>query len=205
MPTNAAYIIGTIEQHEGKNVIFVLAPPGEHGRVAPDSHVTVWNQVGANGPLAMFQGRITEISGNTGAFTVTQKTVPQAWPEKVDPLGEGNPVYLAVPGTYLPDPGRTATHQEMKLMAQLARDHEENTSLKTQGAGLAAFALPDPLPDEQEGRTPAEREGADQPRERKATTVVVALPTGDLDLDLMESVADLNIMNEEAEREEGER
>ena len=205
MPSNAAYIIGAIEQHDGNNVIFVLAPPGEHGSVAPDSHVTVWNQLGTNGPLAMFQGRITEISGSAAAFTVTEARVPPAWPEEVDPLGAGNPVYLALPGTYLPDPGRTATNQEMKLMAQMARDHEENTLQKTQGATLIRFTPAGRPTDGQAGRIPDKRGEADTPPERQRTAVVAAVPTGDLDLDLMESVAGLNIMNEEAEREEKER
>ena len=208
MPTNSPYIIGTIEQHEGRNVILTLVPNNEHPEIAPDSHVTVWNQPNAGGPAAMFQGRLTELSGATAAFVVTESDVPPDWPDRIDPLGEGNPVYAAVPGTYIPDMSRMATNSEMKLMVQLARDHEEKTSLRAQGGIITATLLRTGLEDEEAEEAGAgDRAGAgagaapDGPQAEIAVTVTGA---GDLDLDLMESVSDLNIMNEQARREEKE-
>ena len=196
MHTNSPYIIGTIDQHQGRNVILTLVPNNEHPEIAPDSHITVWNQPSAGGPAAMFQGRLTELSGATAAFVVTESQVPPDWPEGIDPLGQGNPVYAAAPGTYMPDMSRMATNSEMKLMAQLARDHEEKTSLRAQGGVITAIVLSAVLEDEEEEKT-----APDGPQAEIAVTVT---GTGDLDLDLMESVSDLNIMNEQARREEKE-
>ena len=200
MPTNSPYIIGTIDQHEGRNVILTLVPNNEHPEIAPDSHVTVWNQPSAGGPTAMFQGRLTELSGATGAFIVTESQVPPDWPDGIDPLGEGNTVYAAVPGTYMPDISRLATNKEMKLMLQLARDHEKNTSLKTQGGTLTAIVLRTG-PEDEKDEEPVDGTTPDGLQVELAVTVTGA---GNLDLDLMESVTDLNIMNQQARREEKE-
>lgn len=182
MYMNSPYLIGTIDDRDGDRVSFTLAPPGNHGDPGPDADVTVWNQLEAGGPIAMFRGRITEVTGRSAAFRVLESQVPEDWPKRNEPMGMGNPVYLAIPGTFLPDPSRAATPAEMKLMVQMARDLAANTGQTIQGWSLTPFVQ------QEEGEEPV--------------LGILASGVGDVDMDLLESTAELAEINRQARDEE---
>ena len=53
----------------------------------------------------------------------------------IHPLGQGNAVYLALPGSFIPNPSRSVRNQaEWDMLLQLAADHQERTGIPPSGA-----------------------------------------------------------------------
>ena len=65
------------------------------------------------------------------------------WPEDLHPLGRGNPVYLAMPGSFIPDATRSASREELALMIELSKDHEKQDGVKPSGAAYV-YGHPEP-------------------------------------------------------------
>ena len=90
-----------------------------------------------------------EVSGPTCAFVLQASRVDADWPAHIHPLGQGNAVYLALPGSFIPNPSRSVQNQaEWDMLLQLAADHQERTGIPPSGA-IITPAHPH-LPDQQQ-------------------------------------------------------
>ena len=83
--------------------------------------MTVWNFHQDFEALARTRGRISEVGETTAAFVITEESLDPSWPGHKDPIGEGNPVYLAEPDSFQPDIVRGAASPEEFEMAQRVR------------------------------------------------------------------------------------
>ena len=90
-----------------------------------------------------------EVSGPNCTFVIEEATVDPNWPTHIHPLGQGNAVYLALPGSFLPHPFRAVQNQaEWDLLLQLAADHQDRTGIPPSGAIITP--APPHLPDQQQ-------------------------------------------------------
>ena len=137
--------IGIICHPTGNGAIFEFQDDRDRADATPDSPVVVWNMVHENNALARFRGFITEVSENTGAFIVTDSEISPDWPDHIDPLGAGNPVYAGQLDSYEPDMRRIClTTDEFEHLRDLAEQHEEMTGLKPTIAAMAPAPRDEP-------------------------------------------------------------
>ena len=89
------------------------------------------------------------ISGPNCTFVIEEAVVDPNWPTHIHPLGQGNAVYLALPGSFLTHPFRAVQNQaEWDMLLQLAADHQERTGIPPSGT-IITPAHPH-LPDQQQ-------------------------------------------------------
>ena len=90
-----------------------------------------------------------EVSGPNCAFILQASRADPDWPPHIHPLGQGNAVYLALPGSFLPHPFRAVQNQaEWDMLLQLAADHQERTGIPPSGTIITP--APTHLPDQQQ-------------------------------------------------------
>ena len=147
MPTtlNVAMPLGTLDgpantsgPAPGKSTqdagTFTLLPEGGRRPVTPGDYITIANHDPRVPASARFRGRITEVSGPTCAFVLQASRVDPYWPPHIHPMGQGNAVYLALPGSFIPNPSRSVQNQaEWDMLLQLAADHQERTGIPPSG------------------------------------------------------------------------
>ena len=146
--TSPSYPIGVIDDPLENGARFSVMPQNGRQMPAPGHPVTVWNQTRPGGPMARFRGEITELSPTQGTFIVQEQMVDPDWPKAIHPLGRGNPVYLAHPGSFNPDMSRQASREEFALMNELSNDHQNATGIEPCMAVSLPIVVPNP--DEEE-------------------------------------------------------
>ena len=138
--TGVTYPIGVIDEPIESGAIFSVMPLNGREMPGPGTPVTVWNQTEPGGPMARFKGEITEVTASTGTMIVTDREIDHDWPGYLHPMGRGNPVYIALPDSYVPDQSRSASREELALMMELAKDHEKDSGIKPSGAAYIRIA-----------------------------------------------------------------
>ena len=63
----------------------------------------------------------------TATFTTVETQIDPRWPEGRDLMLPKTPVYLALPDSFEPDPGRMLTQEQADAMEELARRYAELT------------------------------------------------------------------------------
>ena len=118
--------IGIIQESIADGATFDMLRPDDKTNLKPGDSIVICHRLPHLGHItAQLRGEITEVAETTAALKVTQADLPNNWPEHVDPKGHGNAVYLAIPGTYMPDLNRPrASAAEFLMLLQFARDHE---------------------------------------------------------------------------------
>ncbi len=145
MSVPAAKPIGIILQPTQGGAIFELRTPEDQEDAKPDSHVTVWNYHHQTCALARFRGLITEAGEKTASFIVTESQVDPTWPEHIEPMGAGNPVYLAQEGSFNPDMSRLCRDErEFAELVDLAEEHQRMTGIKPAAAAMVPELVYDP-------------------------------------------------------------
>ena len=77
------------------------------------------------------------LPGTAAAFVVTEESLHPSWPGHKDPIGEGNPVYIAEPDSFQPDIVRgAASPEDFEMLKEFARQHEEATGIKPAAAAF---------------------------------------------------------------------
>ena len=129
--------IGIIDESSENGAIFTLVRPGDRDTLRPGTPITVWNFHQDFEALAMIRGEISEISDTTGSFILNDSKIDPSWPHHIDPMGAGNPVYLAEPDSFQPDITRgPASPEEFDMLLDFARQHEEATGIKPAAAAF---------------------------------------------------------------------
>lgn len=147
--TNAAMPLGIIEETTQDGAIFVMTRPGDGEHIEPGRHVTVWDMIPGTTTGARFRGTISEIGDTTGAFVITEEMIDEDWPRDKNPIARGNPVYLAIQGTWMPDPSRQASHWELEQLREMAEEFQQETNINTAATAILLTHM-DPEPDELE-------------------------------------------------------
>ena len=135
--TPALMPIGIIDESNDSGAIFTMARPGDRNELKPGDSVTVWNFYQDFEALARIRGQISEVSQNTASFIIIESQVDPSWPGHIDPMGAGNPVYLADPDSFQPDITRKLTSpEELEMLNEFAKQHEDATGIKPAGAAF---------------------------------------------------------------------
>ena len=112
--------IGTIMKSTKAGTTIKLIPPHPStGKLQPQATILIRNSGSSTHAKATV--RVVEIQGNLALFDIME-TEPE-WPEGADPLEVGQPVYLALPGTFEPDPEPQGTVEE--IQAFLDETHQQ--------------------------------------------------------------------------------
>lgn len=125
--------LGYIEDSLPDGAIFVLARPEDRNELQTDTSITVWNFWHETQALVKVRGTVTEVTGFRASFRTDQIDQQPGWPEHLDPIGAGNPVYRAHPGTFDPDGSRNASYDELQDMWERAYEHQEATGIRPAG------------------------------------------------------------------------
>ena len=117
--------IGIIkESAEARTTIKLIPPHPSAGKLQPQA--TILTRDSGAGAHAKATVRVVDIQGNMADLEVLELETEARWPEGADPLRVGQPVYLALPGTFEPDPHAQGTEAEIE--AYLEETHGQGCS-----------------------------------------------------------------------------
>ena len=114
--------IGTIkESTEDRTTVRLIPPHPNENKLYPQA--TILTRDPSTGAHAKAVVRVVETQGNLARFEILELETEPEWPEGADPLATGKPVYLAMPGTFEPDPHAQGTDAE--IQAHLEKTHRQ--------------------------------------------------------------------------------
>ena len=117
--------IGTVKESTKAGTTILLIPPHSSAdELQPQATLLTRNY--GTGAHARATVRVLEIQGNAARLNIMELETELAWPEGADPLATGLPVYLAMPGTFEPDPEPQGTVEE--IQAYLEETHGQGCS-----------------------------------------------------------------------------
>ena len=147
-----AFPIGIVDHSTNDGCIFTLTRPKDRETLVSGTQVTLWNAIQVEGKpvVVRFRGQVTEVSQTTAAMLITHADTNPRWPNQIDPMGSGMPVYLASPNSYHVDMSRICeSPEEMQFLTDMARDHQEQTGIPN--ASLVYIPATQPPDDPQGG------------------------------------------------------
>ena len=116
MPDNREHVhlpIGTIKKSTGAGTTIRLIPPDPStDKLMPQANILTRDS--GTGAHARAVVRVVEIQGNLAQFDILELETEPEWPEGTDPLAVGLPLYLALPGTFDPDPESQGAEAEIE-------------------------------------------------------------------------------------------
>ena len=119
--------IGTIKKStKAKTTIKLIPPHPSADKLQPQATILTRDSGTGAGAHARATVRVVEIQGNVAHLEVLKLETEARWPEGADPLATGLPVYLAMPGTFEPDPEPQGTEAEIE--AYLEETHGQGCS-----------------------------------------------------------------------------
>ena len=104
--------IGFIDRTTDNRTIFLLNNPKDSLELKLDTPVTVWRYSPDQLALTKIRGLISAVGYVTATFKTVESLIDPRWPEDEEVLRERAPVYLALEGTFEPDPGRMLTREQ---------------------------------------------------------------------------------------------
>lgn len=135
MPTNALMPLGYVDDSTEQGGTFSMARLSDRELIRPGTPVLIRNEDSRSNATALLRGEVTETTGQTAAFIISDQHIDPDWPDYLDPKGAGNPVYLGIPGTYHPDFNRGfASVEEYQYLLELAEEHRQATGIEPRGA-----------------------------------------------------------------------
>ena len=113
MPVQVILPIGFIKELTNEGAAFKITDPEDEHLLRKDTPVTVWGYRSEQLAVAKVRGRVTKTNGSTAEFTTVKSEVDPRWPEDVNPLSEGSPVYLAKANSFEPDTKRVGSIDQL--------------------------------------------------------------------------------------------
>ena len=111
--------IGFIDRTTDNRTIFLLNNPEDSRGLKLDAPVTVWRYSPDQLALAKIRGVISAVGYVTATFRIVESAIDPRWPEE-EILREKTPVYLALEGTFEPDPGRMLTREHANAIQSIS-------------------------------------------------------------------------------------
>ena len=105
----------------GQSPIKLILPHPSADKLQPQA--TILTRDSGTGAHAKATVRVVEIQGNLARFNILELETEPEWPEGVDPFATGQPVYLATPDSFDPDPEPQGTEKE--IQAFLEKTHKQ--------------------------------------------------------------------------------
>ena len=117
--------LGFIDRITEDGATFTLTKPGDHATVQPKTPVTVWRYSPERLAIAKVRGHVTAVGYHAARFTVSEYQADPRWPEGENPLRTKAPVYLALPGSFEPDPSRMLSQEEVDSLRRERSPRED--------------------------------------------------------------------------------
>ena len=121
------YIVpfGFIKKVTDDGAIFTLSNADDSANLKKNTPVTVWRYSPEKLALAKIRGIISAVGFVTARFKIVESKVGPRWPEDEAILRERTPVYLAVEGTFEPDPRRMLTQEQADSLQSIAQEYRK--------------------------------------------------------------------------------
>ncbi len=104
--------LGFIDKITDDGAIFTLTKPGHPDGVGQGAPVTVWTYSPECLAIARIRGQVTASGYSKARFIIDGSDIDPRWPEGEDLLRIQAPVYLAMPGSFDPNPARMTSGEE---------------------------------------------------------------------------------------------
>ena len=111
--------LGFIECLTEDGATFTLSTPKDSLILQSNTPVTVWRYSPEQLALAKIRGVISAVGYVTATFRIVESAIDPRWPEE-EILREKTPVYLALEGTFEPDPGRMLTREHANAIQSIS-------------------------------------------------------------------------------------
>ena len=117
--------LGFIDRITQDGATFTLTRPGNRDDVRLQTPVTVWRYSPEHLAIAKVRGQVTAIGYAAARFTISETQEDPRWPVKENPVRNKAPVYLALPGSFEPDPSRMLSQEEVDSLRRERTPGEE--------------------------------------------------------------------------------
>ena len=118
MTTNHIILpIGIIKESTGAGTTIRLIPPHpDDNKLQPQMNILTRDS--GTGAHARAVVRVLGIQGNSARFEILELETEPEWPEGADPFAAGQPVYLATPDSFEPDPEPQGTEEDIQAFLE---------------------------------------------------------------------------------------
>ena len=113
--------LGFIDRLTEDGAIITLNSTQESRTLREGEPITIWRYHPGQLALAKVRGSITAVGYITATFRTTETRTDPRWPDKIEVLRPGTPVYLGTPGSFEPEPSRTISEELAENLQRLAR------------------------------------------------------------------------------------
>ena len=117
--------LGFIDRPTQDGAVILLTNPEESLSLRPDTPITVWRYSPEHLALGKLRGRITTIGYTTATFVTDETETDPRWPDELPIIRAAAPVFLALEGTFEPDPSRKLTQERAEAMHRIAQRYAE--------------------------------------------------------------------------------
>ena len=126
----AAMPLGIVTESTPDGGIMMFTRPNDRYETTCETPVIIKNRDERNGAESIMRGSVTEVTGNQASFQIVEVQTDPNWPAHLDPKGAGNAVYRGVShDSFSPDMTRVATGEELVMLHEFAKTHEQETGL----------------------------------------------------------------------------
>lgn len=113
--------IGFIDRTINGGAIMMLTNPSDSHNLKLETAVTIRRATTDGKSEARVRGRISGVGYTTAIIGVVESQLDPGWPDDQAIMLKDTPVFLALPGTFTPDPSRTVTREQADSLRRLAR------------------------------------------------------------------------------------
>ena len=117
--------LGFIDRTTEDGAIIMLTNPEESITLNLATPVTLWRYNQKRLAVAKVRGEISKVGYATATFITVEARIDARWPANQELMSPATPVYLALPGSFEPDPSRTLTQEQAEAVQRLAAAYAE--------------------------------------------------------------------------------
>ena len=121
--------LGFIDRATDTGATFILTNPEDSLGLRIDTSVTVWRYSPEHLAIAKAKGLVTAVGYTTATFVKVDTLKAPRWPENEDILSRASPVFLALEGSFEPDPSRKVTAEKAEALRRIAARYAELTAM----------------------------------------------------------------------------
>ncbi len=120
--------LGFIDRINDDGATILLTNPDDSLALRVGTPITVWRYSPEHLALGKLRGRISEIGFTTATFVTDEIQKDPRWPVDEELLLTAAPLFLALEGTFEPDPIRKITPERAEALRRIARRYAQLTA-----------------------------------------------------------------------------
>ncbi len=119
--------LGFVDRPTDTGATFILTNPEDSLCLNTNTPITVWRYSPEHLAIGRLRGHVKAIGYTTAAFTTVEHSNDPRWPEDLPIVRPAAPVFLALEGSFEPDPERKLTPDQAEAMRRLALRYADLT------------------------------------------------------------------------------